>query len=656
MSGENELSHGGGFLSEPLLANNDDSGNNLTSPLLLQDDDGDMTTSQQEGISSSSNGPHQVDESSVEFPSYTVVTCTNPREYYDILLMCIFTMTFIMLVLGSYFFEWSDTVLNVQVDTLVATNNGSNSYEERSVERGQTISFNLPLHTDATFQTTLSIFKSSHSNTIVLLIILSAIVAPLVFTILQPIFILIITSYKAPSEIEIAQTLSYKLRSVVNAIFSQRRIGQILTIMSFLMKFSMSMIFVNSILNICTSKVEFILGGDFAPTSTSEVGGNISSGATSNLTSFLSEAMNEDQTRDGNSINAQVVSNARGGLISYMVGFSIFGIGALILIQSYLESKLYHLKQEDEVRSHVDDDDVASGLNSNDGGTSILSPPPNAFQHHTEYTLDSHQYVLSKDESFPNDTGLGTSVGFSDEHSSEHMTPLLSSENQEELEQETVYIDQDNKEEKKRPIVEIIMYECGLLSFILLIPITILPLLQINFSGMLRPLLSQDTLENTSFTLLNVANALVAANSFGRDLFGLLSILSFWINVVIIPSFTWVCCTILWFTLFFSKKPHPRFASRLLSIVKKVHPFSFMTPFAMSLFVTVSSLQQVSDFLFNQNDSCAIVQGLLLSRVDESSTKCLLIKGHVLTGSYMLLLHGIFLDVFVGLAMMNVLE
>ena len=138
-------------LSEPLIAANDEDAvrvgdHYLTSPLLLQEEEEQVQVQVQD--ETILHDRQRNDDGSTELPSYTVISEKNPKEYYDILLMSIFTMTFMMLVLGSYFFEWSDTVLSIQVDTLVATKSSSISssyddYEERRIERGQTISVNV---------------------------------------------------------------------------------------------------------------------------------------------------------------------------------------------------------------------------------------------------------------------------------------------------------------------------------------------------------------------------------------------------------------------------------------------------------------------------------------------------------------------------------
>ena len=67
------------------------------------------------------------------------------KEYYHTLLSTAFTMVFIILVSGSYFFEWSDTVLRVQVDTVVAKEDDEDvgGYSGYRYETGQKLSVDV---------------------------------------------------------------------------------------------------------------------------------------------------------------------------------------------------------------------------------------------------------------------------------------------------------------------------------------------------------------------------------------------------------------------------------------------------------------------------------------------------------------------------------
>ncbi len=82
-----------------------------------------------------------VDRKAITF----IETDVRPRDYYQILLGAMFIMNFILLVLGSYYFEWSDTILRVQVDTLLmnSTSIDNEVIADNMFELGQTLSVDL---------------------------------------------------------------------------------------------------------------------------------------------------------------------------------------------------------------------------------------------------------------------------------------------------------------------------------------------------------------------------------------------------------------------------------------------------------------------------------------------------------------------------------
>ena len=111
----------------------------LSSPLLLQ------SNNEERSIPSDDNATNQLEqleEEEVEdyIQQEEFVSDVHPKEFYITLLAAIFVMTFIILVAGSYFFEWSDTILRVQVDTVTADMDDTGSY---TFGKGQQLSVDL---------------------------------------------------------------------------------------------------------------------------------------------------------------------------------------------------------------------------------------------------------------------------------------------------------------------------------------------------------------------------------------------------------------------------------------------------------------------------------------------------------------------------------
>mmetsp|Transcript_20034 Transcript_20034/g.30042 ORF Transcript_20034/g.30042 Transcript_20034/m.30042 type:complete len:730 (+) Transcript_20034:140-2329(+) len=615
-----------------------------------------------------------------------VETTMQPRDYYQILLGAMFTMIFILLVSGSYFFEWSDTMLRVQVNTLLVNGTTSNFDDDDGIidnrlELGQTLSVDLPLYKDATFQTTLGIFQSSHSNFIVFLAVASSIVAPVIYMLVHPTLLIAISSStlsKATAGVSTETTtggnqhrnrIQGKFSFLVKTIYRKffKRIGRLLFILEVLMKYSMALIFINSLLAICTSKVTFVIGGDYGPNSSS---------VTSRRGLGDGDGEGGEDIENTDSIYAHVINCARGGLISYLIGLSFFGIGSLVILRKQWNdvkqkhSYHYHGRGQGQVhqprgltRNHSNDDALVLALNNGSG--TIFSPPPSAFQQHQDYFLDDSQSIFSGDDSILGATSMdddhgSNKVSFDDrvgatDNDLQQMTPLLSSDyNDDNFNRDNDVDGADAGFETQRkwpPVLEIVQFECGLLSLILLFPIMTLPLIRLEYVGLFSMLLdTETTLKQTTLSFWDIALSIISTNNNGRDIFGFVSIAFFWTNVVIIPVVNWIISAIVWFFSFVYRRENrsiSKITSKAYMLLKLFQPFAFMTPFAISLFVTVSSLQQVTDFLFNQNGACQMIQNLL--GLDEGTEECMIMRGHLLPGSYILLLQGLFTEFFVVL-------
>ena len=128
----------------------------LTSPLLLradqfgadqnQDDfqqfEHDKQQVQEEyGHIYTETGTEPQSEDQDEGVTTPTVPAASVYEYYRTTLAATFTMTFVILVAGSYFFEWSDTILRVQVETAIATKDDMD--ESYDIQQGKSLSVDL---------------------------------------------------------------------------------------------------------------------------------------------------------------------------------------------------------------------------------------------------------------------------------------------------------------------------------------------------------------------------------------------------------------------------------------------------------------------------------------------------------------------------------
>jgi len=606
-----------------------------------------------------------------------IETSIDPMDYYLSTTGVSCTMLFIFLDSGSFFFPWSDTVVRLHFSSIIANDSG--------FETGNDIKVDWPIHVNAKFQDTLGIFQSSQSTVMVLLIIISTIFIPLLSMSLQS--YLVYTIFGISSFRHNSQN-----RHTPTDTIRHKRIGTVLTFLEYAMKYSMLIVFVHSILNVCTSNVKLVLGDNYEP---SDDDGNISS--TDNNGSFSdnddnnSNTSHEHNVLNQNFIYADVINYSRGGLISYMVGLSCFGFFALSTLRR--QWYMYHFDQNND--DGDDDENIQmleqnpnsqeSLLDSSTRESKVFSPPPGAFKQRQGF-LPHNQSNLSEDESFL--MGESSSIAMDDDDNvgNEEIVPLttntlqhdtLSSTipteknfalNEESMDsmllrktsnmQESKHISSTNiLNEQKRcassRLLEILQFESGLLSFLLMPPLSTIPLIRLEYTGLLNPIFDSWIVESKSMNLLDLTSSIILSNHNGKDVFSFLTIAFFFMNVIIIPAILWICCTIIWLLSFCSCSSRQGGCATVMNgklhrIVSSLKPFALVTPFAISLFGTLMSLHEVTDYLFNKNITCDFIQSTFgLDSLSGSEVECMSIQGNILTGSYVLLLQGIFTDLFV---------
>ncbi len=210
---------------------------------------------------------------------------------------------------------------------------------------------------------------------------------------------------------------------------------------------------------------------------------------------------------------------------------------------------------------------------------------------------------------------------------------------------------------------EILLFEASLFSFIFYIPLLFSkePLMNVRFSGILTPVLDAtnfDTYESggtssaptsvsASLTFFSLAWDIATNNGGGPSSSGLFTFITWlvlWINVIIIPTISWLCCTAAFLLAMMKSTILP--TRRIMAIPKFLHPMSHMTPFVMSIVFVASSLHDLSMYLFNDNFFCRIVLGLIGKQVDDNY-QCLMISAHLQPMLYALLLQSLAMDYYI---------
>lgn len=381
------------------------------------------------------------------------------------------------------------------------------------------------------------------------------------------------------------------------------------------MKFSFSIIYVIAIMNVCMSTVHFALGGDH--------GMNVN--------------LQHDSNDNNGYIYANVINKARGGFISYLLGFS-FGITSLVALRILFT----RTQKSYDVETNIDNLPTPSDTtDSNDRGLSsntILSPPPHAFH-------------IAQNEEIKGEGGVGN--GDHDDTVQSDITPVMTNGQTYDRRPDTTNGAEDCMIQRidlagdenpnntggnncgRRSILTILAFESGLLSLLSIIPCIRLPLIRLHYSGLLTPLLDDRVNVLANLDLWSIIHS-VSTQS-GNGVFAFVSVGLFWTNVIIIPALTLLASMIVWFLLLFSNKEESVFATRSFSVLKLLHPSSCLTPFTISLILTISSIEQVTDFLFNRYGLCETF-GVFIG-LDQDEAKCLTIAGDLESGFWFLFLH-----------------
>jgi hypothetical protein len=389
------------------------------------------------------------------------------------------------------------------------------------------------------------------------------------------------------------------------------RLKRFVSLPLFLTKFSMSIVYVNSMLLVATSNVRLAFGGDYSP-----------------------DDQDSTKRNDGNGdyIYAEIENFTRGGLVAYVLGIT-FSTCAFMLFRHLMSYR----NTSDTIQSTSSANETPAPPTDANGEKPFLSPPPMAFR------------------MTPNYEDLGLSINESvEEDYRELSTPLMARmRNDESVEGESTNRDDEvdnapeeeevsptsmKEEEKTSRWREILEFETGTLSFLMALPILNQPLIQLKYSGILTPVFDESPFESTSLTLMDIIGIITTKG--GKGIFPFVTSSLLWINVILIPVSCWICCTVEWLLKTFSTRKHAGFTN----LAKLCHPLSHMTPFVLSIFVSLASLDQVSNFLFSENSFCPILKGMKPVEID---SHCLQISASMQPALFLLLIQTIAADIFI---------
>lgn len=443
-----------------------------------------------------------------------------------------------------------------------------------------------------------------------MLVISSTIVAPSLWMLSQVFFITSVNHGITSRAAGITETENENggiLAKCLTSLYAEKSLSRLIAIPLFFTKYSMSIVYVNSIILVATSHVRLAFGGDYSP------GADV----------IHKKNINDE---NGNFIFAEIENETRGGIVSYVVGITL-GIGAFMFFRNFIIRD--GMEKRNTANEAVDESPAANG------GGGILSPPPLAFQLRGLPNEDELALNESTDEDY-RDLSTPLLNMMNDESSIENDTSGEEEvgENGTVREKEELSAEEGNK----RGWREIVEFEIGLLTFLLALPLLTQPLIQLKYTGMITPVFNEVASETVSLTLADIIGTITKKG--GQGPFPIIMSSLLWINVIIIPIVNWICCSVSWgFKSYSTGNRGDSFKVH----AKYIHPLSHMTPFALSIFAAVASLEQVSNFLFSENNFCPILRSVLPVGVGDH---CLQISAHVQPGLFFLLAQTLLVDVF----------
>lgn len=359
-----------------------------------------------------------------------------------------------------------------------------------------------------------------------------------------------------------------------------------------LIKLSMCIVYINSIIMIATSNVSLEVGGDFSP----------------------------ENNHEDHFISTSVESHIRGGMTSFIAGMTFCTL-------SFMTLKQMIERFEFQANDVYEDSDSDTDRPDNDGNSPVIfSPPQRAFNHF----LSDESYTLNESIDDANDFSTPLLRRLTREVE-EH--PLQQNSN--DMNGGNVKNESFTKIATRRHLI--LVYEVGLLAVLTAVPLTTSPLVTFKYSGMLAPVFKDGFNSEQSMTLLDIVISITQRN--GKGFFPFFASSLLWINVIIIPLLTWICCGISVLLTTFAKDTSS--IHRANSFAYFFHPLYHLESFVASLATCVISIGKVSSFLFNQNQVCSVV-----STVFNQDDPCIILEARLENEVAYLIVHVVLVNVY----------
>lgn len=422
------------------------------------------------------------------------------------------------------------------------------------------------------------------------------------------------------------QILKSELCAYWHSIVMPRKVLKFVSVPLYLVKFSMTVAYVILIHEVVLSHVHFAVGGDFSPDDATIMAIKTSSNA-----SYL---------------YARVVNETRGGLVAYMIGV-ILGSYSLMIIKVRFLNKVQEVCiQQDEDESSNESTNI-SFLNRG----SFVSPPQLAFRMMPTYDEMSGNInpfngsSNDMDESYEKDhhNGLSTPLlrHLKEEVENHPLQQHKSERNCQNGSLDNLELSITSNPQHKVCWRDIFIFESCLISVILVFALISEPLVTFHYSGALAHIFEESVEQVLIFTFWDLITAITRCSD--RGIFSVSITVFVGIHVIILPLLGWICHAIVLLCMATGRYDY---TSNFVTFAKFTHPIHHVAPFAMSIFVASWFMGGVSEFLFDQNMVCNVVQSLVNG---DSGSECLRINMKLHPAMFVLVFQAFAMDMFLAL-------
>ena len=208
--------------------------------------------------------------------------------------------------------------------------------------------------------------------------------------------------------------------------------------------------------------------------------------------------------------------------------------------------------------------------------------------------------------------------------------------------------------------VHFLIFESGLTTALCIFPMLTLPMIQIDYKGLLEPMVHPSALYNpedkvyktsdlvqelhsVTMTFKDVVSAFT--HNLGIDDYSKVVVVFLWLQIIILPALSHMLATILFITSRFqmNRGCNKTTSKIVFKSLRACYTGSNLTVFAITVISIAKVIPYISDEGINNNQLCQMIQENTFSGQHE---KCLAISVHRRAGTYFFLACGILLDIF----------